>query len=277
MRRVAPGVLGVLVAVWVACAACTGEAAGPVGAAAGEAPRAAEPGASPAAARLTLEILAVYPHDPAAFTQGLVFAGGALYESTGLYGESSLRRLDPTTGEVLARRDLAPELFGEGLAAVGERLVQLTWREGLALSWDRATFEPLAEARYPGEGWGLAYDGERLVMSDGSDRLTFRDPESFAAEGDVLVSLDGRPVFLLNELEWVGGELWANVLGSDVLLRIDPASGRATGVVDLAELRARLPPAAGIDVLNGIAWWPERGSFLVTGKRWPRMFEIRIE
>jgi len=240
-----------------------------------------KPAASPPAppARLALEVLATYPHAPEAFTQGLLVHDGALYESTGRYGRSSLRRIDPETGKVLAERALSPNLFGEGLARVGDRLVQLTWREGVAPVWDLSTLEPLDQLSYQGEGWGLTFDGERLVMSDGSAWLVFRDPETLAELGRVLVTLDGEPLEELNELEWVGGAVWANVWGSSSVVRIDPATGVVTGVADLSALLARLPPAEsrGIDVLNGIAWWPERDAFLVTGKLWPRVFLVKME
>lgn len=230
-------------------------------------------------ARLALRVLESYPHDPQAFTQGLLFHDGALYESTGRYGLSSLRRVDPETGEVLVERALPAHLFGEGLALAEDRLVQLTWQEGVALRWDPATLERVGETSYRGEGWGLTYDGARLVMSDGTSWLVLRDPGSFAELDRVQVTLEGRPLPNLNELEWVDGAVWANVWGSRSVVRIDPASGAVTAVADLSELAARLPreEARGIDVLNGIAWWPEREAFLVTGKLWPRTFLVEFE
>jgi len=239
---------------------------------------AAEPAAVPPA-RLVLEVLATYPHDPDAFTQGLLIHQGAVYESTGRYGRSSVRRVDPESGEVRAERALPPDLFGEGLARVGDRLVQLTWREGVAPVWDLATLAPLDRLSYQGEGWGLTFDGERLVMSDGSAWLVFRDPGTLAEIDRVLVTLEGEPLSQLNELEWVDGAVWANVWGSSSVVRIDPASGAVTGVADLSDLLSRLPAeqSGGIDVLNGIAWWPEREAFLVTGKLWPRAFLVKME
>lgn len=232
--------------------------------------------APPAVEQLTFEVVATVPHDPAAFTQGLVLApDGRLFESTGLYAQSQVRELDPATGEVLARAALDPELFGEGLALVDDRLVQLTWREEVALVWTADDLAPLDRWSYEGEGWGLCDDGARLVHSDGTARLRFRDRTTFAELGGVDVTLDGRPLEQLNELECVDGTVWANVWQTDEIVRIDPTTGAVTGVLDLTGL---LDPAAapGADVLNGIAFRSETGTFLVTGKLWPTLFELRI-
>ena len=241
---------------------------------------AAPPQASlPAQARsvelLVPRVLAEWPHDPRAFTQGLVYSAGGLWESTGLYGRSALRRVEIETGRVISSVPLAPDLFAEGLALVPHRLWQLTWKEGRALAWDPASLQALAEARYQGEGWGLAYDGARLWMSDGSATLQVRDAQSFALERRVAVTRAGQPQGFLNELEWVEGALWANVWQSDTILRIDPATGTVTAAVDAAGL---LPAAdrERTDVLNGIAWNPERRVFYVTGKLWPKLFEVEF-
>lgn len=272
-----PSLLQAAALVALSVTACTGETP-PSSDRAVAGSTAAAPAPGPPA-RLQVRVLATYPHDPEAFTQGLLIHDGVLYESTGRYGHSSLRRVEPETGEVLAERTLSPNLFGEGLARVGERLVQLTWREGVAPVWDLATLEQVDRFSYQGEGWGLTFDGERLVMSDGSAWLVFRDPSTFEELDRVLVTLEGRPLQDLNELEWVDGVVWANVWGSSSVVRIDPGSGAVTAVADLSELLTRLPPeeARGIDVLNGIAWWPEREAFVVTGKLWPRAFLIRLE
>jgi glutaminyl-peptide cyclotransferase len=235
-----------------------------------------------------VRVLDSRPHATDAFTQGLLFHDGFLYESTGQRGRSTLRKVDPETGEVLVRRKLPPALFGEGLARVpserGDRLVQLTWQAGLALVWDLATLERVGEHRYDGEGWGLAFDGEHLVMSDGSSTLVFRNPETFEEVSRVQVTLGGRPLAQLNELEWVDGALWANVWGATTVVRIDPSSGAVTATADLTRLYGLLPAgeAARIDVLNGIAFRPGEqgaggGTFLVTGKLWPRLFEVIFE
>ncbi len=223
--------------------------------------------------RLAVEVRRELAHDPVSFTQGLVIAGGALYESRGQYGESSLRRLDRATGELLEERPLAPELFGEGLAAVGERLIQLTWRAGVAIVWDRGTLAETGRFAYRGEGWGLCWDGRRLYQSDGSERLAVRDPDSFARLGEVVVTRADRPLPALNELECAEGWIWANLLGSDEIVRIDPQSGRVTAVVDASGLLTPEERAAS-DVLNGIAYDPSTRTFLLTGKLWPRMFEV---
>lgn len=238
---------------------------------AGTVPKAVSAGR--AAERLRVKVISVRPHDSTAYTQGLVWDHGTLYESAGLYGRSSLRQVDPRTGEVLRRFDLAPGFFAEGLALVDSRLLQLTWKEGVAFQYDTRTFERTGEFHYEGEGWGLCDDGRRLVMSDGSDHLGFRDRRTFALLGGVDVRLDGRPATQLNELECVDGAIYANVWRTDDILRIDPASGRVTAVIDAAGL---LDPAAleKADVLNGIAYDPEKKVFYITGKLWPKMFEV---
>ncbi len=242
-------------------------------------------------ARLAIRVLDQHPHATDAFTQGLLLHEGFLYESTGQRGRSTLRKVEPQTGEVLVRRDLPDRLFAEGLALIpgtapdgaarDPRLVQLTWQSGIALVWDLATLERIGEHRYDGEGWGLAFDGEHLVMSDGSSTLTLRDPETFAEVERIEVHLGGRPLAQLNELEWAADALWANVWGSSTVVRIDLSTGRVTATADLGELYGLLPPeqVTRIDVLNGIAYRPAEeadaeGTFLVTGKYWPRVFEV---
>ena len=246
--------------VWLAAGACESASSPPSG----------EP------EQLVVEVRRSLPHDPASFTQGLVFAGGELYESRGQYGESSLRRLDRRTGEVLEERPLAPGLFGEGLAAVGGRLVQLTWRAGVAIVWDRVSLTETGRHGYPGEGWGLCSDGRRLYHSDGSDVLIVRDPRSFAVRERISVTLRGQPLAQLNELECAEGWIYANLLGSDAIARIDPHSGRVAAMIDAAGLLSGTERQAA-DVLNGIAYDAEAGVFLLTGKYWPKMFEVRFE
>ncbi len=250
---------------------------------------------------LAVRILASHPHDPHAFTQGLLLDDGVLYESTGLYGHSSLRRVELDSGRVLKQEDLPDEYFGEGLALVPggpqgdlqrmgrDRLIQLTWKSGVALVWDRQDFKQVGTYDYKGEGWGLTYDGSHLVMSDGSSWLTFRDPETFEELSRVQVVLDGRPLAQLNELEWVDGKVWANVWGSNLIVEIDPATGRVIATADLSVLYRQIGPneAQDMDVLNGIAYLPGSGTgtgggigsgvFLVTGKNWPRLFEVAFQ
>ena len=235
--------------------------------------------AGEAAARapeLAWRVAAVHPHDPDAFTQGLLLHGGLLYESTGLRGRSSVRAVDPASGRVLRERRLSPAHFGEGLARVGERLYQLTWQAGEGFVWSLPDLERVGGFRYPGEGWGLASDGERLWMSDGSDRLRVMDPRDLRERRRVAVHDAGAPVTRLNELEFAGGVLFANVWRTDRIARIDPDSGRVTGWLDLTGL---LGPLAGprVDVLNGIAFDPRTRRLWVTGKLWPRIFELEVD
>lgn len=236
---------------------------------------AAAPPPAPAPTTLGLEVVAIYPHDPEAFTQGLVWSRGRLFESTGLVGRSSLREVDLESGTVLRRVGLDPPLFGEGLALVGDELIQLTWQNQRALRWRASDFTPLGEFRHEGEGWGLCFDGTSLISSDGTNRLAVRDPRSFAVKRSVAVTDRGRPLHSLNELECVDGSVWANVYGTERIVSIDPTSGRVTAEVDASGLLRR-DEAATADVLNGIAWVPERGTFLLTGKLWPSLFEVRL-
>lgn len=219
-----------------------------------------------------------YPHDPGAFTQGLVFAGGEFYESTGLNGESSVRRVEIASGKVLQSRTVDKEYFAEGLALVGDALVQLTWQHKLGFVYDRKTMAPRRTFTYTTEGWGLAYDVKGgLVMSDGSDRLFFLDPKTYRLTKTLRVVDAGRPVERLNELEWIEGEIWANVWTTDRIARIAPATGMVNAWVDLALLwpqARRAPPA---DVLNGIAYDAKGKRIFVTGKKWPRVYEIKTK
>jgi glutaminyl-peptide cyclotransferase len=230
----------------------------------------------PVAERMKVEIVRAYPHDRAAFTQGLVFEGGRLYESTGLVGRSSLREVELETGRVIRKVDVAPPIFAEGLALVGDRLIQLTWQNGLALLYDRATFARQGELTYRGEGWGLCRDGESLVMSDGSANLTIRRPKDFSIVRTIAVSLDGQPLDHLNELECVDGAVYANVWTRDLIVRIDLASGHATHRVDAVNLLSPLERSNPDQVLNGIAYDASDKTFLVTGKLWPKLFRVKF-
>ncbi len=218
-----------------------------------------------------------YPHDPTAFTQGLVYADGVLYEGTGLKGESTLRKVDLETGMVLKQIALDAMHFGEGIAIVDDRIYQITWQTQAAFVYDRETLKPLTTLSYPTEGWGLATDGEQLIMSDGTNRLFFREPDTFKALNRVAVCDGNQPVPDLNELEYVDGEIWANVWQSDRIARIDPQTGRVTGWIDLSGL---LPEeeseGQAVDVLNGIAYDAGTGRIFVTGKLWPKLFEIEL-
>lgn len=221
-------------------------------------------------------VVQAYAHDPEAYCQGLVFDDGVLHESTGQYGTSSVRTVELETGRVLRRTELPEHLFGEGLAQVGERLIQLTWKGGVARQYERATLKPFDQFEYEGEGWGLTFDGRHLIMSDGSEMLVFRDPATFKEVRRVRVLAKGAPVFNLNELEMVGDELWANVWKKDHLVRIDPKSGEVLGYVDLKGLFDHSAVPDEDAVLNGIAYDPASKRLFVTGKLWPKLFEIEV-
>jgi len=224
----------------------------------------------------TYNVIAQYPHDTTAFTQGLVWHDGWLYEGTGLYnGHSNLRRVDLETGQVLQQVDLGGSYFGEGITIWQDRIIQLTWQEHTAFVWALDDFAPLGTFAYPTQGWGLTHDDTRLIMSDGSAQLYFRDPDTFAETGRVTVTAFGEELRYLNELEWIDGAVWANVWQSNLVVRIDPNNGVVTDIVDLAGLLT--PTEDGLaDVLNGIAHDPATGRVFVTGKLWPWLFEIEI-
>lgn len=224
---------------------------------------------------LTARVLDVRPHDPEAFTQGLVLEDGRMFESTGDVAPlgTVVREVDPLTGEVLDETSV-PGVFGEGLEWMGDRLFQLTWKDERLLVFDVESLEPIGQAPYDGEGWGLCLLGERLVMSDGSDTITFRSPQDFSVISTVSVTVSGEPLSLLNELECVDGHIWANVYRSDSIVRIDPESGVVTAVVDTSALdRTGVPEGQGA-VLNGIAYDEATETFLITGKLWPSLFEV---
>jgi glutamine cyclotransferase len=227
------------------------------------------------AARYGYRVVRVFPHDPQAFTQGLIFRDGFLYESTGLAGKSELRKVKLETGEVVERRAVAAEHFAEGLADFGDRLFQLTWRSEVGFVYGLRDFTPQRTFSYRGEGWGLASDGKRLIMSDGTATLRFIDSESLRETGSLQVTEEGRPVSNLNELEVIKGQIYANVWQSDHIVIIEPSDGRVVGRIDLTGL---LPfeDRSGVDVLNGIAWDRERDRLFVTGKWWPKLFEIQL-
>ena len=235
--------------------------------------------------RLVPRVMATHPHDPTAFTQGLELVDGRLLETTGRYGESGIREVDRATGRVLRSALLDATWFGEGLTSLGDdRAIQLTWKAGRAVVWDLATLSEVDVLTYGGQGWGLCRLGEAgpdgaansLVMSDGSDHLTFRNLD-LTRSGDIAVRLDGRPVERLNELECVDGTVWANVWLTDTIVAIDPSTGAVTAVVDASGLLADRSTLGDEDVLNGIAHDPETGRFLLTGKRWPVLFEVVFE
>ena len=233
-------------------------------------------GALPCGAADTYRVVHSYPHDSQAFTQGLVYADGHLYESTGLKGHSTLRMVDVETGKVLQELAVPGQYFAEGLAAWGSTLVQLTWQTHTAIVYDRFSFREVRTLSYPGEGWGLTADGKELILSDGTAGLRFLDPVTFRELRRVMVRDSGVPVLQLNELEFVKGEIYANVWHSDRIARISPATGKVLGWIDLAGLLPQAERTNPEAVLNGIAYDAAHDRLFVTGKLWPRLFEIKI-
>ncbi|WP_390584912.1 glutaminyl-peptide cyclotransferase [Erythrobacter sp. MTPC3] len=223
------------------------------------------------------EIVAQYPHDSGAFTQGLLWHDGALYESTGRVGQSRVRKVDLETGKVLMEQDIPPDQFGEGLALWHSDLISLTWRDNAVHRWRLDTLAPIASiADFPFEGWGLTTTDDGLVFSDGSDTLRFIDPDTYEVERSVKVTLNGDPLTQLNELEMIDGQIFANIWRAPYIAIIDPQSGVVTGLIDLRGITSQVP-ATGIGaVLNGIAWDADRRRLFVTGKLWPTLFEIRL-
>lgn len=222
-------------------------------------------------------IINTYPHDPGAYTQGLQYVEGEFYEGTGRHGESSLRRVAIETGEVLQQLDLDAAYFGEGIVVIEDQIWQLTWQEQTAFLYDRTTFAEKERFTYETEGWGLTFDGEHLIMSDGTPNLYFRDPATFAEVGRVEVTYLGEPLDRLNELEYINGEVWANIYQSNFIVRINPESGVVQGVLDLSGILDGVAVTGPVDVLNGIAWDEANERLFVTGKWWPALFEITIQ
>ena len=232
---------------------------------------------SPGTPVYTYRIVHTWPHSRDAFTEGLVYFKGALLESSGLYGKSNLREVELDTGRILRQVAVPPEYFAEGLAALNGKLYQLSWRNHTAFVYDQQTFRLENQFAYEGEGWGLATDGQSLILSDGTDRIRFLDPKTFAVARSIKVADRGRPVVRLNELEYVKGEIFANVWQTDFIARINPANGAVTGWIDLRGLLSPLDRDATTDVLNGIAYDSGGDRLFVTGKFWPKLFEIRLE
>jgi glutamine cyclotransferase len=232
--------------------------------------------AAPVFAADTYKIIHTYPHDQHAYTQGLIYLDGHLYESTGLKGQSSLRMEDLETGSILQFKDVPSQYFAEGLAPWGSTLIQLTWQHHIAFVYDRASFRLLRTFPYEGEGWGLTEDGKKLILSDGTATLRFLDPATFRVLRRVTVKDHGAPVTQLNELEFIHGEIYANIWHSDRIARISPMNGKVLGFIDLTGLlpaNERTDPEA---VLNGIAYDPAHDRLFVTGKLWPSLFEIKV-
>ena len=223
------------------------------------------------------DIVHTYPHDPSAFTEGLFYLNGFLYESTGLEQHSSIRKVRIETGEVVQRLDIPPQYFGEGIVNWHRHLISLTWKSHVGFVFDLATFKLQRQFPYEGEGWALTRDDKQLIMSDGTSELRFLNPETLKETGRIQVTLEGKPLRDVNELEWVKGEIYANVWQTNWMVRIDPGSGRVVGLVNLSGLLKPSDIVNGqTDVLNGIAYDAKRGRLFVTGKNWPKLFEIRL-
>ncbi len=219
---------------------------------------------------------AVLSHDPGSFTQGLAYHGGVFYESTGLWGSSSLRQVEVNSGKALKRRDVPRQYFAEGLTVFKGKIYQLTWKSRKCFIYDPDSFQKIGEAGYTGEGWGLTHDGEFLIMSDGTDRLRFIEPKTFRTTRIISAHHRGKPLKMLNELEYVRGEILANIWGADVIARLDPRTGEVLGLIDISSLYDHLDAARRIDVANGIAWDKDSDRLWVTGKLWPKIFQIRL-
>ena len=276
----------------LALGACQGEhaatpgssaiAAPPASADAGSVPAANAPSIPPsppdgsAPAALKAVLVKQFPHDPTAYTQGLEVMGDTLYESTGLEGQSSLRKAQLTSGTILQRAELSPKYFGEGITVFRGKIYQLTWKSHLGFIYDAATLKQIGTFGYDGEGWGLTHDSSSLFMSDGTSALRILDPKTLRVTRTISVTDGGRAVDRLNELEWVKGEIFANVWQTDQIARIDPASGKVRGWIDLAALRPSSLYADTVDVLNGIAYDSTADRLLVTGKLWPSIFQVRL-
>ena len=241
------------------------------------APLSAQP--VPAPEPITVEVaaeVARYPHDPRAFTEGLFIDAGQMFESTGEVGRSSVRQVDLKTGKVLRQVTVPAPQFGEGIAPWNGQILSLTWQNGLGYRWDRKSFKRLGTFRYTGEGWSLTSTGKQLVMSDGTDVLRFIDPRTFTVKRTLKVTVQGRPLRLLNELEWVDGQVLANVWMTDYAVRIDPVSGKVVGLIDLTALHQAAGTFGRDQVANGIAWDSQSRKLYFTGKEWPVLFEVKL-
>lgn len=232
--------------------------------------------ASPALAETRWTLVKTYPHDPGAFTEGLFFHEGALYESTGLEGQSEIRKVDLKTGKPTQRRVIAPPYFGEGIVNWQDRLISLTWRHRKGFVWNLKDFSPISDFRYEGEGWGLTQDGHSIIMSDGSAQLRFLDPERLTEQRRITVTFNGRPVDRLNELEYVKGEIWANIWYDSHIARIDPGTGEVIDWLDVAPLLKASGAKDSEAVANGIAYDAKGDRLFITGKNWAKLFEIRL-
>ena len=224
----------------------------------------------------TYKVVKTYPHDRSAFTEGLVFEDDVLYEGTGLRGYSNLRRVKLETGEILQIRELPPQFFGEGVTIYKNKIIQLTWQSNIGFVYDKYSFKLLQEFNYPDEGWGITHDGKHLIMSDGTSTLHFLDPETFGEISQIEVYANNIPVTRINELEYIQGEIYANIWQTERIARIDPQTGQVIGWIDLKGILSSEDLSETVDVLNGIAYDAKNDRLFVTGKFWPKLFEIEL-
>jgi len=233
--------------------------------------------AQPAVPTCGYDVVRAFPHDPTSFTEGLLFHNGQLYEGTGMEGRSKVARIDLATGHALAQSKYPVHEFGEGIARWNNQLISVTWRGGVGHRWRFSDLKPLSTFRFTGEGWGLTMLGQRLVMSDGTPALRFYDPATMRQTGSVQVTFRGEPLSMINELEAIDGEIWANVWTTDQVVRIDPVTGKVRTIVDLQGLRETAGATDQESVLNGIAWDAKGRRLFVTGKNWPKLFQVRLK
>jgi len=233
--------------------------------------------AEPAVPVCGYDVVRTYPHDPTSFTEGLLFHNGQLYEGTGIEGRSKVARIDLATGKALAQSKYPASQFGEGIARWKDQLISVTWQDGIGHRWRLSDLKPLGTFRYTGEGWALTMMGQRLVMSDGTPTLRFYDPATMRQSGSVQVTLRGQPLARINELEAIGGEIWANVWMTDQLVRINPVTGKVRAIVNLKGLREAAGARGPDSVLNGIAWDAKGKRLFVTGKEWPKLYQIKVK
>ena len=224
----------------------------------------------------TYKVVNTYTHDRSAFTEGLVFKDGVLYEGTGLHGYSTLRRVKLETGEILQICELPPQLFGEGVAIYGNKIIQLTWQSNIGFVYDKYSFKLLQEFNYPDEGWGITFDGKHLIMSDGTSTLHFLNPETFEEINQIEVTVNDIPVNRINELEYIQGEIYANIWQTECIARINPLTGQVVGWIDLKGILSPEGHIETVDVLNGIAYDAKNNRLFVTGKLWPKLFQIEL-
>jgi glutaminyl-peptide cyclotransferase len=224
----------------------------------------------------TAVIVRTFPHDPNAFTEGLLFHDGFLYESTGQSGQSSIRKVVLDTGKVVQQKDLDPKYFGEGIVIWKDGLIQLTWKDGIGFIYDLKTFDLRSTFHYPGQGWALTQDGSHLIMSDGTPDLRLLDPDTLSETGRIHVTCDGRAIRNINEIEWVRGEIYANIWVTNLIVRINPVTGEVAGIIDLTDLTAAATKVVGDNVLNGIAYDAAENRLFVTGKLWPKLYQITL-